>query len=86
MVENNGNRWPKEGEIHISPMGLWNHTIFEDGNPSNFAIGLYVVGLEGHMKIEKWIEQGRKTGHYPPFENMIDIRRVARVDNLKLMN
>jgi len=83
MVEVDGERWPKEGEV-IVRAGRFTHTINEDGNPERFSIGLYITGKLGHQRILRWFDQGRTQDSYPSMGDLTGIRRIARVDGLTL--
>jgi hypothetical protein len=56
--------WPKEGEVILNDQGKWKHRIFEDGVAEHVSVSLWMADSKGHDFIQKWLETGKRTGHY----------------------
>jgi hypothetical protein len=58
--------WPKEPEIPSQDYS-WSQHIFEGGDPpgGRFSLTLLLVNPGGNELIEKWIKNGRSSGHWP---------------------
>ena len=76
--------WPKEPEVIIEGTS-WSGEVCEGGSPPNgrFSLSLYAVNQEGHRRIMKWLENGRRTGHYPGLREIEGSRRLHQI-NLQL--
>jgi hypothetical protein len=83
-VEVNGLIWPKEGQIVPDESGFWTATIFEDGATDLFSLSLLAVDHRTHKKIESWLNSGKRSGRYSELTSLPGMRKVTRVDNLRL--
>jgi hypothetical protein len=76
--------WPKESKVAPDQDNKWSATVFEDGATETFAIALFVADSKVDRRIGKWLEAGRGTGNYSELKGIPGVRRIARVDGLRL--
>ena len=79
-------KWPKEGEVLVGKDNRWEATVFQDSDnyEERFSLSLYVADPKGDKDIRKWLEAGRRTGSYPGLKGIPGVRRLARIDGLRL--
>lgn len=73
-VEVEGLVWPKV-EVAGTP---WSGEVYEGGEPpeGRFDLVLYLIEDEGHRRIMAWLENGKRTGDYPGFRELLGSQRL----------
>jgi hypothetical protein len=83
-VEVNGSIWPRERPLQVGQDGKWSTEVYEDGLVSKFSLILIAADEVAHVKIEEWLDRGKREGKYEGMNNIEGMVRLNRVDNLRL--
>jgi hypothetical protein len=71
---------PKTPELHPDRDGGFGISVQDPSSiPEGFSVVLLLVGSRGETAIERWLEEGRQTGRYPPLDDE-DIPGNIRLD------
>jgi hypothetical protein len=85
-VEINGRIWPKDGRVTVDRNGQWNQSVFEDGHPDQFALSLWAANSDANVQLRAWLVRGQQTGVYPELLPLPGMKRLARVQGLRVDN
>ncbi len=85
-VEINGRIWPKGDRLTVDRNGQWNQRVFEDGHPDQFALSLWAANSDANVQLRAWLERGQQTGVYPELHPLPGMKRLARVEGLRVAN
>ncbi|MDD2402791.1 MAG: toll/interleukin-1 receptor domain-containing protein [Clostridia bacterium] len=77
VIEIGALKWPKEPCVSITG-NSWVGEAFEGGTPPNgeFKLALYIVGKEGNIQINDWLENGHKNNSYPGIKILKGARKL----------
>ena len=75
--------WPKD-EI-LPSEGTWTSAFDEGGGPGKkFGLALIMVGPDGERQIQRWLEDGSRTGSFPGLAHIEDSVRLDAVSSVTL--
>lgn len=83
-VEINDRIWPKEGRLLVNGTGQWRVTVFEDGRPDQFGLSLWSANSSADTQLRAWLDRGANTGAFPELQPPPGMKRLARVEGLRV--
>ncbi|HXT64464.1 MAG TPA: hypothetical protein VN696_15605 [Pyrinomonadaceae bacterium] len=83
-VEIDGRIWPKEAHVTVDQNGQWNQSVFEDGHPDQFELSLWAANADANDRLRAWLINGQQTGVYPELRPFSGMKRLWRVEKLRI--